>query len=127
MLAIATIALGIVPATLLAFFILLVSIGLFESSLSRSVSLVSGTLALFAFGTLGYVSLWLTLRKLLSLGVVLGLCAGMVSAAVGAVLLWDEAYLPRWALVYFFGGPILVAGVHLLRYTRRRAARRSTP
>jgi hypothetical protein len=120
-LAAATVALGLVPATILVFFVLLVSVGIsteLPANLPALVRLV-GSLGLFTLALAGYVSLWLTLRAVWGSRTAIGLCAGLVSATFGVFLLWDEGYFPLWTLTYLFGGPILIGSVHPLRYYRK--------
>jgi len=118
MLGVLTFFLAIFPGTLLAVF----SAGLIVSLLSELPALIDASparlliaLAISAMGIVGYVALWYAMVRPVTRGIAVGLLLGIVAALSGVALLWGESYFAGWAHAFLFGGPILMACVHIGR------------
>jgi hypothetical protein len=119
-----TLIAGIVPATILVFFLVaMLSAGVagFSQLEGASRAKAAGLILISLLGFVGYAALWLAaLRPVLTRRIALGLLLGLLGIAAGVVMLLTEPEYLSSAFIPLFGGPGVVAGAQLFRFVARQ-------
>jgi hypothetical protein len=121
-----TLIAGIVPATILVFFLLAMLsagvAGLFQLE-GASRARAAGLILIALVGFVGYAALWLAaVRPVLTQRIALGLVLGLLGIAAGVVMLLMEPEYLSSAFIPLFGGPGIVAGAQLFRFVAQQRA-----